>query len=390
MEIVTSYSTIETTAAAVDEAVSQLKARLVRPSLLLVYFSGHDNAQVIREQLVAEFPDTQILGCSSCQGILTEDGYFPDRVIGLWAVFDFNGAYGSALVSTHQLPHQMAKQALLKAIQNTGRSGELPSLVLLHASPGAEEEVIQAISQEFGTPVPIIGGSAADAGVLGEWQLFTQDHSASEGVAVSVFYPSCDLSFSFHSGYAETDRYAVATKVEGRELIELDHRPAKEVYEEWIKQPLEYGQSIMSLSALHPIGRIAGTLHDLPYFKLAHPNSVTARGGITLFASIKEGEKLYLMTGTEDNLVNRTGRTVDGLLHDSHQQIEAIGGISIYCAGCMLQVKSRMDIVAEKMQQSMLNAPFICPFTFGEQGQFLGGENEHGNLMISNVLFYRE
>ncbi|WP_311568379.1 FIST N-terminal domain-containing protein [Photobacterium arenosum] len=87
MEIVTSYSTIETTAAAVDEAVSQLKARLVRPSLLLVYFSGHDNAQVIRERLVAEFPDTQILGCSSCQGILTEEGYFPDRVIRFMGCF---------------------------------------------------------------------------------------------------------------------------------------------------------------------------------------------------------------------------------------------------------------------------------------------------------------
>ncbi|KDM91439.1 FIST signal transduction protein [Photobacterium galatheae] len=389
MEILTSYSTLDATESAIGEAVEKLKARLVRPSLLLVYFSGHEDANLIRQRLVADFPDTQILGCSSCQGILTELGYFPDTVIGLWAVFDFNGAYGSALVSTHQRPGQMARQAVLKAIQNTGRLGELPSMILLHASPGAEEEAIEAISQEFGTPVPIIGGSAADANVAGKWQLFTQDHTSSEGVAVSVFYPTCEVSFSFHSGYAKTELSAVATKVDGRELIELDHRPAKEVYEEWIEHPLNYNESIMSLSALYPLGRVAGILHDLPYFKLAHPNSVTERGGITLFASIKEGERFYLMSGTEDNLVNRAGRDVGGFV-ESHHQIEAIGGISIYCAGCMLQVKSRMAQVADKMRQAMCDAPYICPFTFGEQGQFVGGENEHGNLMISKVLFYRE
>ncbi|MDO6705339.1 FIST signal transduction protein [Photobacterium sp. 1_MG-2023] len=390
MEIVTSYSTLDVTESAIGEAVEKLKARLVRPSLLLVYFSGHDDAARIRQLLTDHFPDTQILGCSSCQGILTDQGYFPDQVIGLWAVFDFNGAYGSALVSTHQQAGQMARQAVLKAIQNTGRSGELPSMILLHASPGAEEEAIEAISQEFGTPVPIIGGSAADTHVSGQWQLFTHDHTATEGVAVSVFYPSCEVSFSFHSGYAKTELSAVATKIEGREILELDHRPAKEVYEEWIAQPLCFGESIMSLSALHPLGRVAGNLHGLPYFKLAHPNSVTERGGITLFASIKEGERFYLMTGTEDNLINRAGRNVDGLLSEGHDEIETIGGISIYCAGCMLQVKPRMAQVADKMRQAMREAPYICPFTFGEQGQFIGGENEHGNLMISKVLFYRE
>jgi len=112
------------------------------------------------------------------------------------------------------------------------------------------------------------------------------------------------------------------------------------------------------------LGRIAGTVHDLPYFKLAHPLRVTEQRGIELFAQAYD--------------ISRSNR------------LDPIGGITIYCAGCMLKVKDRMKDVAKYVNIAMHNAPFVCPFTFGEQGQFVGGENAHGNLMISAVLFHRD
>lgn len=48
------------------------------------------------------------------------------------------------------------------ALSRVNRSGELPSLVLLHATPGIEETLIESIDNKFGSQVPIIGGSAAD------------------------------------------------------------------------------------------------------------------------------------------------------------------------------------------------------------------------------------
>jgi hypothetical protein len=49
-----------------------------------------------------------------------------------------------------------------------------------------------------------------------------------------------------------------------------------------------------------------------------------------------------------------------------------------------------MHEVASYVNHAMHQAPFVSPFTFGEQGQFIGGENAHGNLMISAVLFHRD
>lgn len=54
----------------------------------------------------------------------------------------------------------------------------------------------------------------------------------------------------------------------------------------------------------------------------------------------------------------------------------------------MLRLKDDMERVQLQMKEQLNGAPFICPFTFGEQGRFAGGENAHGNLMISSVIFY--
>ncbi|WP_064604237.1 FIST signal transduction protein [Photobacterium sp. J15] len=392
MDIATSFSAFHSTSDAVLDAIRKLKGKIANPRLILVYFSENYDDAFIQQSLTTEFPDAQILGCTSCQGVMTDEGYYPGEGIALWAMCDYNGAFGSAIVSTNQAPYDMARQALLKAIENGGRPGELPALILLHASPGHEEEVIKGIEDELGLSVPIIGGSAADDNVQGNWKLFTHDQRCQEGVGLCVLYPSCNISYSFHSGYASTGLSAIATKTEGRELIELNNKPAADVYQSWLGQPLSYENSIVSKSSLNPLGRIAGKVHDLPYFKLAHLLKMTPRGGIELFATVEEGEELFFMEGTKERLITRAGRVIDSAfdIGSASRELDPVGGITVYCAGCMLQVQDRMEEVAEHVNKAMHYAPFVCPFTFGEQGQFIGGENAHGNLMISAVLFHRD
>jgi hypothetical protein len=55
----------------------------------------------------------------------------------------------------------------------------------------------------------------------------------------------------------------------------------------------------------------------------------------------------------------------------------------------MLAVQDDMPEVANNLNRSLGGRPFLGTFTFGEQGCFLEGENYHGNLMISVVIFGR-
>ncbi|EAR53263.1 hypothetical protein SKA34_13955 [Photobacterium sp. SKA34] len=386
MDITTSYSIQPSSIKAINEAIDRLNLKIATPSLLLIYYSENYDISIFQAVLKKSFPNTAILGCTSCQGFMTNEGYFSGTGLALWAINDYHGAYGTAIISNFDTPYEMARQATLKAIHNSGRVGELPSLILLHATPGYEEQIIQGIEKELGCTVPIIGGTAADDFIAENWQIFNVEQETSQGIGIAVFYPTCEVSLSFHSGYASTGLSAIATKVEHREVIELDNKPAADVYQQWMNIPFDTNSNIISESSLNPLGRFAGEYFDLPYFKLAHPAHITQRKGIEMFAEVKQGERLYFMNGTDERLISRASRVVKA---SNGNKLNPIGGITIFCAGCMLKIKNRMDDVATGVNIAMLNKPYISPFTFGEQGQFISGENAHGNLMISAAIFHK-
>ena len=55
----------------------------------------------------------------------------------------------------------------------------------------------------------------------------------------------------------------------------------------------------------------------------------------------------------------------------------------------MLPIRDDIDDVVASLREVLGEVPFLGGFTFGEQGCFVGGENCHGNLMISVTLFMR-
>ena len=122
--------------------------------------------------------------------------------------------------------------------------------------------------------------------------------------------------------------------------------------------------------------------------RLAHPDTVTPDGALTLFANVEEGDELVQMVGTQHSLVTRVGRVANASLEAGRISAEDIcGALVVYCAGCMLTVQDEMALVVDSINQSLATTPFIGTFTFGEQGCFVGGDNYHGNLMISVVVF---
>ncbi|MBF0256402.1 MAG: FIST C-terminal domain-containing protein, partial [Gammaproteobacteria bacterium] len=228
--------------------------------------------------------------------------------------------------------------------------------------------------------------------VEGHWVLAAWQQLFSNAVVVSVLFPSVATAFAFHSGYSPTAVSGKATRAEGRVLHEIDGRAAADVYNEWtqgaVAGALAEGGNVLASTTLHPLGRVVGSVGGVDYFRLSHPDSLTADHAITLFSDIEEGDELVLMEGSVDSLVSRAGRVAQSALDAGKMSAEDISGaLVVYCAGCMLTVQSEMDRVVEGLNQTLSGAPFLGNFTFGEQGCFVGGENRHGNLMISVVVF---
>jgi hypothetical protein len=417
MRVATSAVSAVATVQSVDAALDELVRRLGgAPDLVLGYHTVEGGAAIF-ETLLGRLPAGRFAGCSSCRGVMTEEGLFGFAGGGfaLWGVRDPDGAYGTGFAAIDPpdgadrdvaaaTARDAARRAYAAAVDSAGRRGELPELVWVLAVPGVEEAVLRGLDDVTGGQVPIAGGSAADNTIEGGWTCFAGSEIGRSGVAVVALFPTTALASSFQSGYEPAGPSGTVTRCEGRLVLEIDGRPAARVYDEWTRgllaAALTGGESnVLSLTTMAPLGREIGRINvdqqSIPYYSLLHPERVTETHALTLFAEVTPGERLYLMQGSIDSLVSRAGRVADAarsLLGDGQRgrpNAGLAGGLVIYCAGCMLAVGDELPGVAKELATALGGSPFIGAFTFGEQGCLLGGENRHGNLMISVAVFER-
>jgi hypothetical protein len=260
------------------------------------------------------------------------------------------------------------------------------------SAPGREEEVIAGLQDVVGGATPIVGGSAADNAIEGKWQVMAGGAPFSNGLVVSVLFPSARIGAAFHSGYAPTEKRGRITRCAGRRVIEIDGQPAADVYAAWtqgaVTRPAADAVNILMATTLWPLGRRMDSIGGADIYMLSHPETLAADGSLTLFTEVAEGEELVLMSGTVDSLLERPVLVSDSACRMGEiGKAQVAGMILVFCAGCMLTVKDRLDEVRRALNAALPGVPFITAFTFGEQGPALARSNRHGNLMISAVTF---
>jgi hypothetical protein len=322
------------------------------------------------------------------EGVHTEDG----RGLGILGFHDPEGSYGVGICEAGADAATAGRTALEQALAEAGRSGEVPAVVLISSYPGEEEHVILAIEEYVGSGVPIFGGTSADNDMSGQWKQFGNDVVAPRAVSVAALFPSSGLGYAFHGGFEPTNHRGRATRVSGRILYEIENRPAARVYNEWteglISDVLPSGGSLVPTASLSPLGNPVGRVGDVPYFRIAYPVEVVEGEALVLFTDALQDSEIVLMSGTQDSLATRAGRVAAAAVDSAPfgpDQVE--GALVLFCAGAMMAVQDRLQESVDGLRAALCDAPFLCTFTLGEQGCFIGGENRHGNLMIAALVF---
>jgi hypothetical protein len=249
--------------------------------------------------------------------------------------------------------------------------------------------VLKGIRSVVGPGVLIVGGSAADNDVTGRWAQLGPSGTYADGVVVSVLFPSVPITSAYQSGYAPTGESGVVTRVAGRRVFEIDGRPAAEIYHRWTGGAVPMAQAgpepILAAATLWPLGRFTRQIAGVPFHLLAHPAVANPDGSLDMFADLAEGDRIWQMQGSADSLVSRAGRIARQAHDDAGGAVS--GALVVYCGGCMLAVRDRMDEVRSGIAEALGEAPWLGVFTFGEQGVPAGGSASHGNLMISCTIF---
>jgi hypothetical protein len=382
---------------AAAECAAQIEdAGLTRPDFVIVHcncaLSLRDIGRVLRER----WQGVRLHAATSCLGGMTDKqvAMSPDAGLALLAFSDPAGEYGIASGGMSAGSRGSGRELAQRALEDAGRAGEIPALVLVCATPGEEEEFLAGVQSVVGSGTPVIGGSAADNDISGSWRILHGSEALSDAAVVSVLFPSVAVSTAFESAYAPSEHRGVVSAAKGRRILEIDGAPAADVYERWsegaVRRPASGATNILMQSALMPLGRVAGFLVDMPIYNLSHPETISADGSLSLFTRIDEGDEVVFMKGTSTTLVNRASnvlRSASRFAELDPAQVSAM--VMYYCGGCMLQVRDRLDDIQTSLTRTAPGVPMVVGFTFGEQGCLSKGSAMHGNLMISSIVFGR-
>jgi hypothetical protein len=393
--------------AVVSELDERITAAGLTPRFVYAFYDHeHDDAQ-LAALLADRFPGAAVVGGTSCGGVMTERGLGGRGSIGLLLIDDPDGAYGSAAAPLGDDPAGAAERALEQALDAADSPGELPELIWIYQSPGHEEAVVEGLRRVVGDRCPVIGGSSADQDVAGLWRQLGPDGPLTDALVVGVLFPSGGIGFGFQGGYEPTGSTGIVTELgyaagdsgivtegEGRHILTIDGEPAAQVYNRWIggglpDEVLADGGTILAATTMSPLAVSAGHVDEVAHFRLVHPDAVTPDGGLTTFAQVEAGARIYGMRGDRERLVQRVGRVADAAIAALPDGREALaGGLVVYCGGCMLAVGDDVERVAATAAERFDGTPYLGCFTFGEQGVILD-HNVHANLMISAIAFGR-
>jgi len=415
-EVGTGWSTKENPEEAVKQAVEMAmegKKHKIPDFAILFASSGSDMKSILFTAKKMFRNRTKIYGgTSDSRAVMTNKGYAKatqrgyqyakmegKRSLAIMTITskDILFGVGSASFSDYPSVQKASEVAISNAIKNAGKSlDDLPRAVLVTPTHGVEEEVIEGIEKVVGQNTPVLGGTTGGP----TFEVFGGNKVYEKGVSLAVIYTNFTMGWIFEGGFdLKVPSTGIVTKVDGQAIVEIDKRPALDVYDEWLGGEIrrlskEVGKSdvIRDLLVLHPIYRKYTLSDGKTYTLFSHPwpkDDTLKDRSVMTSTKIKAGERIYLSRGTWGTLMNRIGNLPriaksEGGIDAS---IRPIFGIGYICAGVLGTIpETEREKLPSLINYTNNNAPFIANFTWGEQGYFRGIGNKHGNLLSSFLL----
>jgi len=392
------------TATAVEQALSAaLGSEGAKGDVTFLFYSHQHKPERIVEALrQARRSSGRVCGWSSWRGVITPDGYHasPDGVVGLMSLCSpgVTVGVGAAAFDETESPESSATLALGRAIDDAGdpEPGERPAMILMSTTyDGHEERILEALEAATEGEVPVVGGTATGGPPPygSDWSIIAKDQVLRKGLVVCVFYSALPFGWSFRGGFDRTGKSGVVTKSDGRVIREIDGKPALDVYDKWsggrIAEAMRAGKDMNTFTGLYPLCRTftsAQTTHHLFVHAWPPEDGAVSRCLVTS-ANVSEGDVVYFSEGSWNILLNRIG-ALPQLAKGTTPRMPVRAGLFICCEAVLTNIPlEQRDHMAHLMNRSLGEVPWIGTFTWGEQGNFPGLGNHHGNLLTSVVLF---
>mmetsp|Transcript_34829 Transcript_34829/g.74219 ORF Transcript_34829/g.74219 Transcript_34829/m.74219 type:complete len:389 (+) Transcript_34829:165-1331(+) len=380
-------SSLESCRDAAEAAVNAAKEGLgdSKPSIAFISTTAKRDLGAVLGSLNSFLGDTPIHGLTSSGAVLTSGGSVANGLGVLLLSSDDPEAFATA----YDPEDGAAAVASLKSKM------EGPQAILMSATPGAEEAIVDALRDAF-PDVPVFGGTAADDDLSGQWKVMTNGKSSQKGVSLVGIGTSVQFGASMEGPYTTNEEKVVeATKTEGRRVYEIDGKPAADYFYEFlgdeVKEQYENGGLVLPQTAHKPIGIKQVVDKDFEYIT-AHLAAFSGSDGtyVDFFVPVPEGSKLVMMESGDGPATGYGEAMKDALQHAKSamgEGSEPKAGLMVFCGGMAIAVGDKLDSGIATVAPGV-EFPLMGMTCFGEQGPLpVSRKNVQRNLSTGFVLF---
>ncbi len=368
-----SYTVLPEPRAAANYLVNEARAGLTnRPNLAILFATADYDTQALVSGVQEGLGNVPIWGGSSMNGVFANDRWISAEKGAAALMLIADRPAGAALNCVEDDPTVTGVSATLAAVQ---RAGGVASAILTLAFMGPEEKLLEGVAKAA-PKVPVVGGSASDAS--GRFLQFGEGRVESNAVAIGAV--GGEIGYAFAHGYTLTGHKAVITRAQGRKIIELDRRPALDVYVEWTKEQKAKvsGGAILTYSVFHPL-----LMHKNGVTLTVHPVNANDDGSIDTGVAVVEGKTIELGFGTPDQLIN----AVEPVIREAAKKVKKPNAVILsHCGGRAIGLGDRIGDVAGQVKKAVGELPWIGYLAFGEEGTPVPGEIVHANLSLSALV----
>ena len=361
---------------AVGDAVGQAVERLGGSDavLVLVFPDSDDAVENVVSAATSAAPRSRVAGMTS-HGIISSTG---GHARGCSATaFSAEVAVGVGI--SHDASRDLRAAGRAAAREAIGGLDMTPghSVLLLFMDPrsGDQAAAIDGAYSIAGTTVPLAGGGAngRDPAVI------TQGGAAFDAVvAVAVVSPR-PVGVGVSHGCRPTADPVIATRTEGRVLLELNGRPAEQVYLEGFDRGGHQldDDAFEAFAVLHPLGQpeLRGQL------RLRHVHGRAPAGGLACATPIPPNAALWFTEQTAGTIVESARRAVSETLDQLPERPRA--GLVFDCAARRKALGDQIRDETRAVREAFgADAALAGLYTRGEVGRVRGAKGDRNHAIV--------
>jgi hypothetical protein len=270
------------------------------PNAGIVFMSIYQDHEVILNEIMREFPDLELIGCTH-DGVLSSNTSYDEDAITLTLISsNVVDMYSGAAVNVSENLERNIKDALEPILKKSNNTPQL-SIATFPSLTASGVNILEEMKKTLGQNFPIIGGAAADDWNFKETFQFHKNKIYKDTLPFLVFFGPLKYAIGVNTGWTGKGEKAKVQQSAGNVVYKIGDKTAVEYFQHYL------GENITPLGE-YPLLVYEGE-DQQPYLRAALQSDYEA-GTLFFAGDVPENAMVQIGFTDRDKIIEASKKSI--------------------------------------------------------------------------------